>query len=77
VHVGAILPQRFAGVQKILLVSFGSRKLAVADAEKFKRELGGSFADGVDGFLVQGGVGDNATSTDILAAQFELRLDQD
>jgi hypothetical protein len=75
VHVVAILPQGFAGVQKILLVAFGARKVAGADAEDFEREFGGGFADRGDGFLMQGGVGDYAARADVLARQLELRFD--
>jgi hypothetical protein len=48
----AILPQGFAGVQKILQVAFSAGETAGARAEELEAELGGSFADGSDGFLV-------------------------
>src|SRR5579859_1706036 len=37
----------------------------------------GGFAHGGDGFLMQGGAGDDAAGADVFTGQFELRLDQD
>ena len=66
-HAAAILPQGFASVEEILLVAFGAGQMAGAYAEKFELEMGGCFADGGDGFLVQRGVGDYAAGGYVLA----------
>ena len=72
-----ILPQGFAGVQKILLIAFGTGKMTGASVEKFKAEPSGGVAYGGDGFLMQGSIGDDTAGTHVLARQFELRLDED
>src|SRR6202043_1292165 len=66
-HAVAILPHGVASVEEILLVAFGAGEMAGADGENFQLEMGGCFADGGDGFLVQRGVSHDAAGGNVLA----------
>ena len=67
----------FAGVEKKLLVTFGTGETASNNTENRKTKRFCVFFDGGDGSFMQRLVCDNAAGADVFAAEFELRLDED
>ncbi len=72
---GILLEERFTGVEKKFLIAFSAGETAGADAEDVEASRFGGFADGGDGFFVEGRIGDDAAGADVFATEFELGFD--
>jgi RNA polymerase sigma-70 factor, ECF subfamily len=64
-------------VQEKFAVAFGAVDRRVDDFDGCAADFGDAGADAVNGELVRGGVADDASLADVLAAGFKLRLDED
>jgi len=64
-------------VEKILLIAFGSKEATRPDSEVIQANGFNAFANGQDGLIVQLFVFHDSAGVNLLAAQFELRLDKD
>src|SRR5713101_6364955 len=71
-----LLQGLFACVEKILLVAFGSKEATRPDSEVIQSNGFNAFANGQDGLIVQLFVFHDSAGANLLAAQFELRLDE-
>jgi hypothetical protein len=68
------LPQR---VKEEFAIAFGAGDGGVDDVDACAMEFLNARSDAIDGELVRCGIADDAAFSDVLAAGFELRLDED
>ncbi len=64
-------------MEKILLIAFGPQEMTGADSEVFQTNGCNAFANGQDRLIVELLVSYDSARANFLAAQFELRLDED
>ena len=64
-------------MEKILLIAFGPQEMTWADSEVFQTNGCNAFANGQDRLIVELLVSNDSAGANFLAAQFELRLDED
>ena len=76
-EIGRLILRSFAGVQKVLLISFGSGEAAGLEAEDLEAGGFSGAANAFRGTDVQFFFTDDAAGADVFAAQFELGFDED